>query len=227
MYRQAKAIMKGYKYILPGMLFFAALDAAAQNGKPIIIPTDSTTEIKNPAFTKDTIVKIVKGDTLKIVPKHNPNTATLRSLIVPGWGQAYNREYWKIPIVYGALGTIAGIFIYNNTWYKRAKNAFHIRVSRDTASFPLIYPKLQVYSASDLETIRNSFRRDRDYSTLYFIIFWGLNIADATVFAHLKQFDVSEDLTLQVTPVLLSNKTPGFSLVLGYKSPARNHLPVF
>jgi hypothetical protein len=127
---------------------------------------------------------------------------------LPGWGQAYNREYWKIPIVYGALGTVAGFYIYNNSWYKKTKKAFEIRVSEDTANFKLIDPRLEPLSAQSLQVYRNAFRRDRDYSALYFIITWGLNIVDATVFGHLKDFSVSEDLSLKVHPVLDQTEMP-------------------
>ncbi len=213
--------MKIAMQILVSVLLMAAGRATAQNGKPLVVPTDSTTRTVNPAFTKDTLTRIVNNDTIKIVPKHNPRTATLHSLILPGWGQAYNHEYWKIPIVYGALGTAAGFFIYNNTWYKRTKKAFEIRIDNDTANFPSIHPILQPLSAQSLQIYRNSFRRDRDYSALYFIILWGLNIADATVFAHLRNFDVSEDLSLHINPTIKANGSAGFSLVLGFKSPQK------
>ena len=62
-----------------------------------------------------------------ISKKHNPKIATLRSAILPGWGQAYNRKYWKIPIVYGALGTTAGIFFYNLKTYKLLRKAVIFR----------------------------------------------------------------------------------------------------
>ena len=206
--------------LLPVMLLFARLSSVGQTGRPLIISTDSTTQTKNPAFTRDTTIKIVNNDTIKTAAKHNPGTATLRSLILPGWGQAYNREYWKIPIVYGAIGAMAGIFIYNNTWYKRTRDAYDLRVnspnSPDTAN---IHERLKPFRPSDLVIFRNSFRRDRDYSTLYFLLVWGLNVADATVFGHLRQFDVSEDLSLKINPVLRLN-SPGFSLVLQYKSPS-------
>ncbi len=219
--------MKALMHIAVAVLLMQAGNASAQTGKPLVIPSDSTTSIKNPAFTKDTGLHIVKGDTIKSVPNHDPAKATLRSLILPGWGQAYNREYWKIPIVYGAIGTVAGFFIYNNTWYKRTKRAFEIRVNNDSASFPLIEPRLQPLSAQSLQLYRNAFRRDRDYSALYFVIAWGLNVADATVFGHLKDFNVSEDLSLKINPVMKTNGNAGVSLVLGYRYPAKNLPAVF
>ena len=217
--------MKALMYITFIVLLIHINTAFAQRRKPAVIRADSTTETKNPAFTKDTGLVIKNGDTTKVVSAHDPKKATLRSLILPGWGQAYNREYWKIPIVYGAIGTLAGIYVYNNTWYKRARDAFDIRVNRDTtADTALIHPKLLRYRIQDLQVIRNSFRRDRDYTALYFIIAWGLNIADATVFGHLRDFSVSEDLSLRVNPVFKTNGNAGLSLVLGFK-PSSKTLP--
>jgi hypothetical protein len=203
------------------LMMFVSISAVAQTGKPLIIRQDSVTRIQNPAFTKDTLTKIIGKDTITIIPKHDPKKATFRSLVLPGWGQAYNREYWKIPIVYGALGTAAGIYLYNNSWYKRTRAAYEIKVSNDSAHFPDIYPRLQPLSTQSLLNARNSFRRDRDYSTLWFLILWGLNIVDATVFGHLKDFDVSEDLSLKVNPVIKQNVT-GISLVLGFKTPSKH-----
>jgi hypothetical protein len=60
--------------------------------------------------------------------KYNPKVATFRSAVIPGWGQAYNKKYWKIPIIYGALGTTAGIFIYNLKTYKKLRQAVIYRL---------------------------------------------------------------------------------------------------
>src|SRR5690349_217791 len=125
-------VMKGLRHILWILLFVTVSSSFAQNGKPLVIPTDSTTMTKNPAFTKDTGITIIKNDTIKTVSKHSPGKATLRSLIIPGWGQAYNREYWKIPIVWGALGTVAAIYIYNNKWYKKTRTAYELKSISDT-----------------------------------------------------------------------------------------------
>jgi len=211
--------MTGVMRLIIVVLFTGVSLANAQTGKPTIIRTDSTTQTKNPAFTKDTAINIVNGDTAKTAPRHNPKTATLRSLIIPGWGQAYNREYWKIPIVYGAIGTMAGFWIYNNKWYKRSRDAYDIRVNHPEDSL-LIHPDLQPLSTASLEYYRNAYRRDRDYAILYFAITWALNIVDATVFGHLREFDVSEDLSLKINPVL-GQHNQGLSLVLGYKPPVR------
>jgi len=166
-------------------------------------------------------------DSVKITkPKHNPKIATRRSAILPGWGQAYNKEYWKIPIVYGVLAIPTTTFIYNNTWYNRTKTAYELlfkasdpnATQQDIDNLKLIHPKLQGFSLSSLQKFRNTFRQDRDYSVLWFVVAWGLNVVDATVFAHLKEFDVSNNLSMQIQPSINPVlNTKGVSLVFNFK----------
>lgn len=152
--------------------------------------------------------------------KHSPRTATIRSAILPGWGQIYNKKYWKLPIVYGALGTCTGIFIYNLNNYKDTRFAYRVkynmRVNRtDTALFDQINPLLKPIDEESLRYYRDQFRRDIDYSVLFFMILWGLNVVDATVDAHLKSFDVGPDLSLQFKPGRSEMAgTSGLSVVL-------------
>jgi hypothetical protein len=217
--------MKGLLYIVIAVILFSVNVNGQTGNKPVKVVTDSTTSTKTPALTKDTLQRVVGKDTVKIVPKHDPKKATIRSAILPGWGQAYNREYWKIPIVYGAIGIPAGFFIYNDTWYKKTKRAYEIRVNNDTVSS--IDPKLQPLSTDRLRYYRNSFRRDRDYSVLYFFIAWGLNVIDATVFGHLKDFDVSPDLSMHIRPTFKTSTqgaSTGMSLILAVKSPSKTHI---
>jgi hypothetical protein len=151
---------------------------------------------------------------------HRPGKAALRSAILPGWGQIYNRKYWKLPIVYGALGTCGAIFFYNLGNYRDTRFAYRVKFNMrehgtDSALFAQIKPKLKPLSEGSLLFYRNQFRRDIDYSVLVFVLLWGLNVVDAAVDAHLKSFDVSPDLSLQVKPGY-SNlaRTNGISLVL-------------
>jgi hypothetical protein len=149
--------------------------------------------------------------------KYNPNIAVRRSLYVPGWGQVTNKKYWKIPLVYGALGTTAYIFTQNIKQYKDSKNAYILASDGDPSNDYLI--KNPYYIVRDqperIRVFRNSVRQNIDYSVLFFIAFWGLNVADAAVDAHLKTFDVGDDLSLHLKPGYspLAN-TNGLSLVL-------------
>jgi len=195
---------------------------------------DSTTKVNNGrAILLDTLKPATDSVTKNLAKKdsvtkatHNPHKATIRSAIIPGWGQAYNREYWKIPIVYGALAIPTSLFIYNNKWYQKTKEAYTIRVTNDTANFDKIDPKLQSLSAADLQYYRNSFRQSRDYSVIFFLVVWGLNVADATVFAHLKEFNVSDDLSLRIKPDFnINTKLPALSMALNFRDNKPKMLP--
>ncbi|MES2373672.1 MAG: DUF5683 domain-containing protein [Bacteroidota bacterium] len=174
--------------------------------------------------SKDSMVTVpaIKKDT---VPKHIPRIATRRSALIPGWGQAYNKEYWKIPIVYGILAIPVATYIFNNNYYKKTKFAYEARFQQqngDTSLVPFIDPELTTLSISSLQNYRNSFRRDRDYSVLWILLAWGLQVADATVFAHLKQFDVSNDLSMEITPTFNpQTRSPGLGLTLNLKNPTK------
>lgn len=149
--------------------------------------------------------------------KYNPGIAIKRSAMLPGWGQYTNKKYWKIPIVYGALGSSGYFFFHNLKQYKEAKQALDYATDSDPSNDNLI--KEPYYSVrmqpERIRTFRNSVRQNVDYSALFFIIFWGLNVADAAVDAHLKTFDVSDDLSLSFkagfSPLA---KTNGVSVLL-------------
>ena len=149
--------------------------------------------------------------------KYNPGIAIRRSAILPGWGQYTNKKYWKIPLVYGALGTTGYFFFRNLKQYKNAKYAYTLASDTDPANDILIKePYYTVRFQPDrIKTFRNQVRQNVDYSVLFFILSWGLNVADAAVDAHLKTFDVSDDLSLQLIPghSNMAN-TNGLSLVL-------------
>ena len=154
------------------------------------------------------------ADTIPVKKKKefDPHQATFRSAVIPGWGQIYNKSYWKLPLVYGALGTTAVIFFYNVKTYKELRQTFIYMQNGDTA---LINPIYKGFSPATIQTYRNSVRQDVDYSVLFFLIFWGLNVVDATVDAHLKMFDVNENLSLELKPGHSSMaNTTGVSLVL-------------
>ena len=151
---------------------------------------------------------------------HRPRTAAIRSAILPGLGQIYNKKYWKLPIVYGALGISGGIFFYNLKNYKDSRFAYRVkynmRVNRtDSALYAQIRDNLKPLSEESLRFYRNQFRRDIDYSVLFMLLLWGLNVVDAAVDAHLKTFDVSPDLSLQIKPGYSElARTNGLSVVL-------------
>lgn len=168
---------------------------------------------------KDSAAKVEKKIT-DTVPTFKPRIATIRSAIIPGWGQIYNRKYWKLPLVYGALGTTAGIFFYNIKNYNLLKKAYII-ISNNPLATDSIAPQFRKLDANSIKTYRNAFRQNVDYSVIFFILFWGLNVMDATVDAQLKAFDVNDNLSLKFKPGYspLANTT-GLSLVMDIHSKA-------
>ncbi|MDB5211086.1 MAG: hypothetical protein JWQ30_1913 [Sediminibacterium sp.] len=218
--------MKSYRVLILFIICAGYLtDSHAQDDKKALstaAPFSSTQKNTVPGKDSTIAAVIVKKDT---VPKHNPRLATMRSLMVPGWGQAYNKEYWKIPIIYGILAIPTATFFFNNSYYKKTKFAYEARFAeqnKDSSLVPLIDPELKNLGISSLQNYRNSFRRDRDYSVLWFFLAWALQVADATVFAHLKQFDVSNDLSMELKPTFNpQTRTPGFGLTLNMKSPPK------
>jgi hypothetical protein len=150
---------------------------------------------------------------------HSPRKAAIRSAILPGLGQIYNKKYWKLPIIYAGLGISGGVFVYNLGQYRDTRFAYRVKYNMrvnhtDSALFNQIKPRLQPLSEESLRFYRSLYRRDIDYSALVFILLWGLNVVDAAVDAHLKTFDVSPDLSFSIKPGhSLMAGTNGLSLV--------------
>lgn len=177
---------------------------------------------KNGAVRVSADSVVVSSPKKDSIPYHDPKIATRRSALIPGWGQAYNGQYWKIPIAYGIISIPVVMFVYNNNYYKKMKFAYEARYKEaegDNSDVPKIDPELVDLSINSLLNYRNVYRRDRDYSVLFFLIAWGFQVADATVFAHLKQFDVSNNLSMQVRPQLDPiSRSAGLSLSFQLKS---------
>jgi hypothetical protein len=169
-----------------------------------------TTLAQQPVAEDSSSAKQVKQDSVK---PHSPKLALKRSAMIPGWGQIYNKQAWKIPIIYGVLGFTGYVFFNNLKTYKEIRFAFNALTLNDAAAIAQIDPKLKNLSAGDLSFYRRRFRQNIDYSVLYFVVFWGLNMADAVVFAHLKNFDVSDNISanLKIGNSSIA-KTTGLSL---------------
>jgi hypothetical protein len=176
-------------------------------------------EQKTVAEKDSSKLKKKEPDTSKI-KVHSPKIAATRSAIFPGLGQIYNKKYWKLPIVYGAIGVTGYVFFDNIKTYKEYKFAYAARInaqppSNDSAGYKQLKDIYKTLSPNTIRAARDEFRRYVDYSVLVFLILWGLNVVDASVDAHLKSFDVSPDLSLQIKPGYSEMaKTNGVSLVL-------------
>ncbi|MGV3504219.1 MAG: DUF5683 domain-containing protein [Adhaeribacter sp.] len=156
-----------------------------------------------------------------------PGKAALMSAVVPGLGQAYNKSYWKIPIIY-ATGGVLGYFLHSNTSnYQKYKQAIALRLNTpdsltvEDEFTSKIGSRPMDQQLTVLRRNRDNFRRWRDYNIMYCIIAYGLNITEAYVHAHLKGFDVGEELSLKIRPDFIQTTpytfTPAFSLSINFK----------
>ncbi|WP_166426910.1 DUF5683 domain-containing protein [Flavobacterium psychrotolerans] len=140
-----------------------------------------------------------------------PAKAAFYSAILPGLGQAYNKKYWKIPLVYGAIGTTLYFYSLNNTKYHEFRDAYKSRLAGNPNE------KYSYLDDTRLITAQRFYQRNRDLSLLLTAGFYILNIVDANVDAHLLQFNVNDNLSLN--PKLDTNEInfkPNFGLALNY-----------
>lgn len=143
----------------------------------------------------------------KIIPRQ----ATLKSLMIPGWGQLYNRQYWKLPLVAGAFVSLGMIANWNDVRYSKYR-AYYYEVSNHpddptykpptTVAVPYEDGTIRDLDVNQLKRLTDGYRRNRDYTYIGMVLAWTLNVVDANVSAHLKTFDVSDDISLKVKPTV-------------------------
>jgi hypothetical protein len=165
-----------------------------------------------------------RSDAKMSLPTHSPKKASLYSAILPGFGQAYNKKYWKIPIVYAGFAAFGYFIDWNNKNYNINNKAYKDLTDKDPATES--YLKLKQISYYDLDnpndiaalkkgltSNQDYYRRNRDLLIILTFAFYGLNILDASVDAHFFNFDISDDLTMKVQPQIIQQKNQNiFSL---------------
>ena len=194
------------------LLYFAPAPVSAQR----VTAGPDTTQIQVP-LPDSAVQKTFFLDTWD-----RPARAALFSAVIPGAGQVYNKAYWKVPIIY-ATGAVLGYFLIdNNNKYQDFRQALNQRSRNETDRYvdDRIYGVNNPRGSENLRFSRDFYRRNRDLTIMLSVVAYGLNIAEAYVHAHLKDFDISEDLSLRVQPDLLPvrgnsySMAPGLTLVL-------------
>lgn len=210
-----------HKHLIIFVLFFflfAVSYSQEENDAP------ETKEVDSLSPSVNTDVLIIE-DSVSLVKKKYinplaPSKAAFYSAILPGLGQVYNKRYWKVPLVYGALGGSIYAYSWNNDNYQRFRTAFKRRQAGFTddefngeGDFPLL-------DDGDLENQQERFQRDRDLWLVISILAYALNIIDANVDAHLKQFNIDNDLSLDLEPNVDLNavtNNPSYGMALTIK----------
>lgn len=145
----------------------------------------------------------------------NPKRAALFSLIIPGAGQLYNKRWWKAPLVYGALAGMALVVDYNQSRYRRLRNALDLARRGETHEFT----GTRLDNISTLRTLRDSYDKNTQMAYFGMVLVYTLQAMEAFVDAHLKGFDIDDDLSLQLKPQLdfvapLGQPVMGFGLTI-------------
>ncbi len=170
--------------------------------------------MEQPAAPTDTVTLSARANAeiRKIVPRRS----SLLSLAVPGLGQIANGQKWKVPIIYAGFATFGYLIVdLTNKYeeylagYTEAYNKPNVPGQDPNRTKTAIVRGREV-SLNNLKANTDYFRRWRDYNLIFTALFWGLNVVDANVTAHLKTFDISDSLTLRYAPTVIPTATAGF-----------------
>lgn len=170
-------------------------------------------------FSQETVSDTIKP-VKKIKKDSAPRKASILSAVIPGAGQIYNRKYWKAPIVWAGMGGMGYLFIKNQNEYSFYRENLKKLVAGDSSALTTT----GLDSRDQIQTQKLFYRKRRDLCGFGLIAIYAINIIDANVDAHLKTFDVSDDLSLQLNakPILFNtfgglDCTAGLSLKLNFK----------
>jgi len=126
--------------------------------------------------------------------EHSPPRATILSAVIPGLGQAYNRKYWKIPIIYAAGTGLYLYFDYANTRFNLFKDTYETEFAKG----PDADQNVMNWAVAN----RDLWSKRRGYSVIFMGLLYVANVVDAMVDAYFLSFDVSDDLSMRIEPNL-------------------------
>jgi hypothetical protein len=150
------------------------------------------------------------SDTIPKRPVHSPKKAAVLSAILPGAGQVYNRKYWKVPVLAAGAGALVYSFQFNQKNY----SLFKTELIHRQAGSAEINTELSNLSDANLNELQDFYRRNRDLTVVGMALLYALNILDATVDAHLFDFNVNEDLSLNIRPKTLYSSISSMPIAL-------------
>lgn len=158
------------------------------------VPTDTIKPVQIDTATADVAAKQKYNFSRQLFngPRH-PKTAAYLGLMLPGAGQIYNKDYWKVPIVLGAYGGMGYLIYFNTTQYRRHRDALILRLRNQPDEFQHTIP-----NTSALRNFRDAYRKDMELAYIGMVFVHLLSATEAFVAAHLKTFDVDENIGLRI-----------------------------
>lgn len=180
------------------------------------VPHDSVVVSKIPKTSVVETIEKVNAPSKPMVTKLNPTKAGLYSAVLPGLGQFYNKKYWKVPVVWGAVGAGAGIAIWNQNQYKKYREYYIAKLNGTPNEFVDQRPYLDKIA---LGNAQDRMKRQRDYAIAITGLIYILNIVDAVVDAHLYEGRKDPDLALSPAVIYdeFNTNPPKTGLSLSYR----------
>lgn len=222
-------------FLFAGLFVSGVTETKAQFSQNADTTITSATRMDTVSFQQEEAMREIFPEKEEEEKIHSPHKATFYSAIFPGLGQVYNKKYWKLPLVYGAIGGLGYAIHFNSTNYVKYKNAYRDFLIRDPGnrSYLKVLPVnltaedvenpgvLADWFEQALENKREYYRRYRDLSYIGMAAVYVLNMIDATVDAHFYNFDVSDDLSMKVQPVIMdynpvTGNTIGIQMALNF-----------
>jgi len=183
---------------------------------------------KSPSMEGDSLNEAIANSASKDTTKSKKwpphKRAMALAVVCPGAGQIYNKKFWKLPILYAGTGAIMYFWITNQTGFREFKSMYndtYDKMKADPTYTPFYFSeRTQSYytSINQLSTERDTYRRYRDFAIAGAIALYAISIMDAYIDAHLKNFDLSPDLSLSIKPLFYAYNNTNFTgISLGLK----------
>jgi len=209
------------------LVFFIVLSAAMAANKAMAqaVPDTTTNNVYRDTVTNRNLSAIRDSNTAlpspnaAVLPNQpNPKKAGLYSAILPGMGQAYNGQYWKIPVIYAGVA-VSGAFLIGNTSKYHTYRRAYINALQGK---PTGYEQFG-YGVNELKILQDGYKHYLDLTTLFMGLGYAIQVVDAITFAHLKNFDVSRDISLNLQPVVMPGYV-GLGLVMQWNNSPRKSI---
>lgn len=190
-------------------LVFAASAQKPDTTAHIKTRSDSLATKRDSVTSKKYYPKITKEKTYHPDSLHNPHTAVMHSLMIPGWGQLYNHQWWKVPFIYAGLGLLGDAIVFNQQNYKLFLKE---DILRQHGVVTGRNPDLTGIGDADIDNATNLYRRNRDLCILGMLGGWGIQMIDAYIDAKFKQsYTMDNNLSFKIRPSVINQSSYAFS----------------
>lgn len=194
----------------------ATVDTSLNRVVPDTLPARTAPILEEPApdqVAYDSLKKVIRP--YQPVPKKS----AFYSCILPGAGQINNRQFWKVPIIYAGVGASIGFLIYNGTEYRRYSRAYVSRINNPNVNDEFTIRFSGYSNATVLNSLKSAQDQAKEALDLTYLLTglgYTIQVLDALAFAHLKNFDVTQNISLRMKPVMLPTGNPALGIVMNF-----------